>query len=203
MQPCQGLRSSRKVPCQSSKVIEPAKTPLDTPTAQKQDNVSLRIISRAIAFCPARPPVQVPGRYIVLIDIGQCDRFSGDMVHFLGQRTHLGALLLIGCTHWTGQADARAYRRPRAPYCFFAFVPIIASAAFADRPAPWAENLWEVIATVQWRGQSPVRRCTSDVHPVCVVVTGRRSKSDIRDTKVDCSSVISVGYGLGTLIKKR
>ena len=40
---------------------------------------------------------------ISLIDVGQCGRFSRDMLHFLRQRTDLSSFLLIGCSDLYGK----------------------------------------------------------------------------------------------------
>ena len=77
IQPCQHLRSSRVVPCQAAKALNPADATSDHSTARQQDNVSCHV------FPPDDPQLHpvVPRRrfrvlaWIALRDTGQYDRF--------------------------------------------------------------------------------------------------------------------------------
>ena len=105
MQPCQRLRSSRRVPCQSSKAVDPANAARNHPTAWQQDNASFRFFQRddrqMHPFLPRR--VCSVLACVSLIDDGECDRIWRDMLHVLCQRTDLRAVLRIGSSALDGK----------------------------------------------------------------------------------------------------
>ena len=68
-----------------------------------------------------------------LIDVGQCDRFSRDMLHFLRQRTDLSSFLLIGSSDLYGKQMPQCIdgNMDLAPFLAFIAVKTCTCTAFA------------------------------------------------------------------------